>query len=81
MTRELSAIVRNQTLGHFETAHNVLPHELLNLVCGDLCEWLCLYPLCEILNGDDQKLQLPYCQGEGSQDVNSPGVERPGAVN
>jgi len=32
-----------------ETTNNVFPHKVLHLV--GLCNWLSLYPLCEVLNG------------------------------
>jgi len=60
VTRKLGTIFGDQTLGHSETAHNVLPHKLLDLMCGDLRDRLCLHPLREILYGDDQKLHLPH---------------------
>ena len=66
MTCELGAIVGDQPLGYSEAADNVLPDEVLDFLCGDVCDWLCLHPLGEILDGHDEELHLPCRQGEGS---------------
>ena len=78
---ELSPVVRYYTLGHVETAHNILPHETLDFVRGDLGYWFCLNPFREVLDRHKQILHLPDRQREGSQNVDSPRVERPGAVD
>ena len=54
---------------------------MLNLVGRNLRHWLGFYPLREILYGDHEVLHLPYRQRERSQYIDSPGMERPRAVN
>ena len=54
---------------------------LLYLVCSDLSHRFCFYPLREVLNSYYQVLHLPYRQRKRPQNVNSPSVERPWAVN
>ena len=81
VTCKLSPIVCHQAFRHTKPAHYVLPYKALDLVCGDLGHWLCFDPLGEVLNRHYQVLHLPDRQWEGSQNVNFPSMERPGAVN
>ena len=81
MACKLSPIVRHQALRHSKPAHNVFPYETFDLVCGDLGHWFCFDPVGEILNCHHQVLHLPDRQRERSQDVDSPRMKRPRAVN
>jgi len=61
-------------------ADNVSPHGVLNLVGGYLRNWFNFYLLSEVLNHHHEILHLTNCQGERTQDVYPPGMERPGAM-
>ena len=61
LTGELGSVVRYQAPGYPKATHDVSPHKMLYLMRSDLCHGLCLYPLSEVFDGDDQILHLPDC--------------------
>ena len=57
------------------------PYKTLNLVCGNLGYWFRFNPLGEVFNRHHQVLHLPDRQWKESQNVDSPCMKRPRAVN
>ena len=64
-----------------KATYNVFPHKMLHLVSSYLCDWLGFNPLREVFNGYYEILHLTNRQREMSQDVYSPGIERPWAID
>jgi len=54
---------------------------MLHIMGSYLCNWLTFDPLGEVLDRHNKVFHLPYCQKERTQDVYSPSMERPQAVN
>jgi len=59
------------------TAYDVLLHKLLNLLSCNRGQWLGFYPLCKVVDADNDELHLSFPWREGSQDVHSPLGEWP----
>ena len=55
---ELPGIVRDDDLENPESVDDTFPYKNSCIFLSDLGEWFYLYPLSEVINGDDQKLSL-----------------------
>ena len=55
---ELLSVVRDENLGNPKLANDTFPYKISCIFLNNLGERLCLYPLSEVINGDDQKLSL-----------------------
>lgn len=69
-------IIRDNSSTKSISAHNLLPFETENSLCCDFGNNFSFYPYGEIIDSNYQELQLTWCQGEWSQDVHAPLVER-----
>ena len=55
---ELSSVVRDENLRNFKFADDAFPYEIPCVLVGDLGKRLCLYPLSEVIDCNDQELSL-----------------------
>ena len=78
---ELCVVFEDKTPWYTKAAHNILPYEMQHLVSRDLRHWLGFNPLCEVFDGYYQILHLPYRQREGPQNVDSPRMKGPRAID
>jgi len=69
---ELLTIISYDSVRDSVSAYDVFPYKLLDLLCCDCGQWFSLYPLCEIINTNDEELYLSFAWGERSQDIHSP---------
>ena len=53
-------VVRDDNLGNFKSTNDVLSYEISGVPFSDFSERLGLYLLCEIVDGNDQKLSLQW---------------------
>ena len=49
---KLSSVIRYQYLGHSKSTHNVLPHEIFNILLCDLRQGFSFDPLGEVIRVD-----------------------------
>ena len=57
---ELLCVVRDDNLKNFKSIDDVLPYENFGIPLSDFGKRLCLYPLCKVVYGDNQKLSLQW---------------------
>ena len=55
---ELFGVVRDDDLGNSKLTDDVLPNKIFSVPLCDFGECLYIYPLCEVVYGDDQELLL-----------------------
>lgn len=55
----------------------IFSKEILSCLGHDVCLWLDLYPLDEIINCYQQEFSLPQSFGRGLKNIHSPNSERP----
>jgi len=69
---ELPTIIGYDSVRDNISAYDVLPYEMLDLLCCYCGQWLSFYPFCKIVNADNENFHLSFPWGEGSQDVHPP---------
>ena len=47
---KLSSVIRYQYLGHSESAYNVLPHEMFNILLCDRRQRFSFHSFCEVID-------------------------------
>jgi len=62
-------------------AYNIFPYKMMNFVRGYLRNHPSFNPFGKVLDGNDEVLHLTYGQREMAQNVYTPGMERPWAIN
>ena len=60
---ELPGVVRDNNLGNSKSADDVFPYEIFGVSFCDFGEGFGLYPLGEVINGDDQEFSLQRSLG------------------
>ena len=80
MACELSAIIRDNPVWYAEYDHDVL-EELFGLLGCDFGYRFGFNPFGELVDGGEEVCETTWCYLQGSDHVESPGNERPGAQN
>ena len=62
---ELSAIVSYNSMWYSIAVYNVLPYELLDLLCCDCGQWLNFYPFHKVVDAYNEEFHLSFSRGEG----------------
>ncbi|GJY89671.1 hypothetical protein Tco_0504867, partial [Tanacetum coccineum] len=69
---KLGSVIRDYYLRKPKPAHDVVPYKLLHVFPGNHVQRFCFDPLCEVIDGYDDELQLFEGLGQGPKDVHSP---------
>jgi len=73
---ELPAIVEDHCLRHSKPSDDLFSYELLNLFSSYRCKCFCFHPFSEVINKHKEKLALPCCLWERTQNVHAPLCKR-----
>ena len=74
---KLPFIVRHKHPRYSESAHNILPNEVLNILLCNFRQGFSFHPLGKVINSHHQKLHLSGPSWEGTQNIQSLLRKRP----
>jgi hypothetical protein len=74
MRVEIGSQIRDDGVGKAESVQDVAD-EANNLICRELCNWLVLDPLHELVDGYQQVSKISWCSCQGPYHVQAPACE------